>query len=360
MTDQDTADRGSVIDLLQRIGSVVLPVGIALYALLYLGIQQVYGVFNISPEQAGIDQATMFGRLVGCLILLALVGALVLGALVAVGWLVDRAARGHVSRLARAVRERPWAAAALGAVWCGGTYWGFLGYLGLAEGVGPATVVLVATGIGVVAFVVPFRLLRRRPTGRAGMRVVVAAFTGMGLGFVLIGQMESDAVRLATTGRSSLVLTLSGFQDQWVLATHPGNGKPMRGGVPLLLLGEREGTYAFYDCVRQETFRRPTGSTVLQQMVLEPDHDEGFTCDSLVPAGPASAEPRATPIPTGPSSAEPRATPIPTGPAPARTAPARPRATPRPTGPRPTRPAPTEAAGGHRSETGERSISVSD
>ncbi|MER5323268.1 hypothetical protein [Streptosporangium roseum] len=291
MTDQDTADESSVIDLLQRIGSVVLPVGISLYALLYLGMQQVYGVFNVSPEQAGIDQATMFGRLVGCLVLMVLAGTLVLGALVAVGWLADRATRGLLVRLARAVRERPWAAAVIGAVWCGGTYWGFLGYLDLDDGAGLASIVLVATVIGVVSFLVPFRLLRRRPTGRAGMKIVIAAFTGMGLGFVLIGRMEADATRLASTGQSSFVLSLVGFQDQWVLATHPGTGKPMRGGVPLLLLGEREGTYAFYDCVRQETFRRPMGSTALQQMVLEPDHDEGFTCASLVPAESTSARP---------------------------------------------------------------------
>ncbi len=290
MTDQSMADRGSVIDLLQRVGSVTLPVGVALYALLYLGIQQVYGVFNISPEQAGIDQATLFGRLVGCLILLVLVGAPVLGVLVAIGWLLDRPPPGGPVRLAGAVRRRVWAAAVLGSVWCGGTYWGSLGYLGLGEGAGLGVVVLVSVGIGVVVFLVPFRLLRRRPAGRAGMRTVIAAFTGIGLGFLLIGQMESDAVELATTGRGSVVLSLVGFQDQWVRAATE-SGKPIRDGVPLLLLGEREGTYAFYDCAGRETFRRPMGSTVLRRMELEPDHDENFTCASLTPANGSDRKP---------------------------------------------------------------------
>ncbi|GAA2872954.1 hypothetical protein GCM10010517_33420 [Streptosporangium fragile] len=291
MIDQDAPGGSGVLDLLERIGSVVLPVGIALYALLYLGIQQVYGVFNVSPEQAGIDQATMFGRLVGCLILLVLGGTLVIGALVAAWWLADRVTGGRLGKLARAVRERAWAAAAVGAVWCGATYWGFLGYLGLAEGVEAASIVLVAAVIGVVAFLVPFRLLRRRPGGRAGMKIMIAAFTGIGLGFALIGQMESDAVRLATTGRGSVVLSLVGFQEQWAVATTPGKGLPIRGGVSLLLLGEHEGAYTFYDCARQETFRRPTGSTELREITLEPDREEGFTCDALTPAPAPSSSP---------------------------------------------------------------------
>ncbi|GAA3089936.1 hypothetical protein [Streptosporangium carneum] len=303
MTDQDRPDRGSVIDLLQRVGSVALPVGVSLYALLYLGIQQVYGVFDISPEQAGIDQATLFGRLVGCLILLVLGGVPVLGALVGVGWLLDRLARGWLVRLGHAVRERAWAAAAVGAVWCGATYWGLLGYAGLAEGTELAVIVLVAVGIGVAVFLVPFRLLRRRPTGRAGMRTVIAAFTGIGLGFTLIGQMESDAVELASTGRGSLVLSMVGFQDQWVVAT-TGTGRPVR-GVPLLLLGEHEGTYAFYDCARRETFRRPMGSTVLQQMELEPEHDESFTCAAPAPAKEPPKNPTLSPENSAPSSKNP-------------------------------------------------------
>ncbi|GAA3442440.1 hypothetical protein Pve01_72700 [Planomonospora venezuelensis] len=273
-------DRGDAVELLQRIGSVVLPVGVALYALLYLGVQQVYGVFNVTPEQAGIDQATMFGRLVGALVLLVIGGALVLGVLVAAGWLLDRLVFGRLSMLARAVRRRPWIAAALGALWCGASYWGFLGYLGLGEGAGLASIVTVSAVIGALAFLVPFRLLRSRPVGRAGMRIAVAMFTGIGLGFALIGRLESDAAELAATGRGSVLLSLAGFQDQWVVVADAA-GKPRRGGVPVLLLGEREGAYAFYDCARRETFRLPMGSTTLHRFELEPDRPDGFTCGDL-------------------------------------------------------------------------------
>ncbi|GAB3162066.1 hypothetical protein [Microbispora hainanensis] len=271
--------KASVVDLLERGGSVVVPIGIALYALLYLGIQQVYGIFNISPEQAGIDQATMFGRLVGSLVLLVIAGALLTGIVVAVVWLLDKVTLGYLFRLVQAIRERPWAAAIVGALWCGATYWGFLGYLGLGEGVSLAGVVITSVLIGALAFLVPFRLLRRRPSGRAGMKIVVAAFTGIGLGFALMGQMESDAIAVAEKGRpASMLLSMVGFQDQWVVLNDRESGKVLRNGVEVLLLGEREGTYALYDCAHQETFRISMEATVLRQVTLEPERPDGYSC----------------------------------------------------------------------------------
>lgn len=286
MTLPEPAEKSGVVDLLERSGSVVVPVAIALYALLYLGIQQVYGIFNISPEQAGIDQATMFGRLVGTLVLLIIGGTLLTGAFVAAVWLLDKATLGRLLRLARAVRERPWAAAGAGALWCGASYWGFIGYLGLGDGASLAAVVITAVVIGVLAFLVPFRLLRPRPAGRAGMKIVVAAFTGIGLGFALMGRMESDALAVAERGRpASLLLSMAGFQDQWVVLADRDSGKALRGGVELLLLGEREGAYALYDCANQETFRISVDSTVLRRVVLEPDRPAGYSCRRQKTAG---------------------------------------------------------------------------
>ncbi|GGO06039.1 hypothetical protein GCM10010116_11900 [Microbispora rosea subsp. aerata] len=271
--------KAGVVDLLERGGSVVVPIGVALYALLYLGIQQVYGIFNLNPEQAGIDQATMFGRLVGTLILLIIAGALLAGILIAVVWLLDKATLGHLSRLARAVRERPWAAATIGALWCGASYWGFLGYLGLGEGASLAAIVITSVVIGVLAFLVPFRLLRRRPAGRAGMKIVVAAFTGIGLGFALMGQMERDALAVAEKGRpASLLLSMVGFQDQWVVLNDRASGKVLRDGEQMLLLGEREGAYALYDCAKQETFRISMEATVLREVTLDPERPDGYSC----------------------------------------------------------------------------------
>ncbi|WP_245647123.1 hypothetical protein [Microtetraspora niveoalba] len=281
--DAPVAEGTGVVDLLERGGSIILPIGIALYALLYLGIQQVYGVFNISPEQAGIDQATMFGRLVGTLILLVIGGTLILGPLVGICWLVDKATLGWAAWLVRAIRRRPWAIASLGALWCGLSYWGFLGYLDLDEGATIVSIVIVATIIGVLAFLVPFRLLRNRPVRRAGMKIVVAAFTGIGLGFALMGQMESDATQLAATGRSSMLLSMVGFQDQWAVAADRASGKPLRDGEELLLLGEREGSYTFYDCARKETFRISMEATVLRQIVLDPERPEGYRCEAPKP-----------------------------------------------------------------------------
>ncbi|WP_344829681.1 hypothetical protein [Nonomuraea dietziae] len=35
-------DGGGVLELLERIGSIVVPIAVALYALLYIGIEQIY------------------------------------------------------------------------------------------------------------------------------------------------------------------------------------------------------------------------------------------------------------------------------------------------------------------------------
>lgn len=292
----ETGDGEGVLSLLEKAGSLVLPIGIALYALLHLGIEQVYGQFNVTPEQVGVDQSILFGRLVGSIILLILAGALLLGPVVAIGWLIHKASFGHAARLVRAVRGRPWAAGALGAVWCGATYWGFIGFLGLAESVSAVSIVLVATAIGVLAFLVPFRLLRSRPLGRAGMKVVVGAFTGIGLGFALIGSMESSARDLAESGRPSVLLPFVGFQDQWVVASQREKGTVLRDGRPLLLLGESNGVYALYDCAQQETFRISMEATVLSQLQFTPE-TEDFDCRNPQTAPQATQEttPETTP-----------------------------------------------------------------
>lgn len=267
-----------VVALLERTGSVALPIAIALYALLHLGIQSVYSEFNVTPEQVGVDQAIMFGRLVGTIVLLILLGALLFGPMIAIAWLINKITLGHAGRAVHAVRRHPWLAAALGAVWCGATYWGFLGYLDLDEGVDALFIVLVATAIGVLAFLVPFRLLRSRPVGRAGMTIMVGAFTGIGLGFALMGAMEGSATRLAETGQQSYLLSFLGFQDQWVVAAQRESGRELRDGTPLMLLGEANGAYAFYDCAKQETFRISMEATTIQRIQLDPERDEGFDC----------------------------------------------------------------------------------
>ncbi len=269
---------GGVVALLERTGSVALPIAVGLYALLYLGIGQVYGAFNVTPEQVGIDQATMFGRLIATIILGVLAGALLLGPVIGIAWLINKITLGWAGRGVSYVRERPWLAATVGAVWCGATYWGFLGYLGLEEAASTLQIVLVSTLIGVLAFLVPFRLLRGRPVGRAGMKIVVGAFTGIGLGFMLVGHMEDSALRLAETGEESVTLTLLGFQDQWVTAVENESGKPLREGK-VMLLGEADGVYTFYDCRGQETFRVPAEATGIKEISLQPDA-EGRSCQA--------------------------------------------------------------------------------
>ncbi|MEW9547303.1 hypothetical protein [Nonomuraea sp. NPDC050783] len=272
------SDGGGVLGILERIGSVVVPVGVALYAVLYLGIEQVYWVFDINPQQAGIDQSVLLGRLVGTLILLLLILVPAVCALVGLGWLADRATRGAAGRLLARVRERPWIVAALAALWSGATYWGLFNLVAdLTLGI----MVAVAVGLGVLAFLVPFRLLRRRRVGRAGMKVLVAALTGLGLGFVLILGLVESAIEVHESGRSSDLLGYVGFQDQWAVLRDAEHDKPLYDGRWMMLLGESDGTYVFYDCDKKETFRRPMETTNLGDLQLDPDREPGFRCGTL-------------------------------------------------------------------------------
>ncbi|NUW41180.1 hypothetical protein [Nonomuraea rhodomycinica] len=272
-------DGGGVVAILERIGSVVVPVGVGLYAVLYLGIEQIYRVFGINPQQAGIDQSVLLGRLMGTLILLVLALVPAVGAAVGLGWLLDKVTRGAAGRLLAAVRARPWIVAALAALWCGATYWGLVN---LVTDLTVGLMVVVAVGLGVLAFVVPFRLMRRRPVGRAGMKVLVGALTGLGLGFVLILSMIEAAVEVRDTGQADDLLGYVGFQDQWAVLKNAENDKPLYGGRWMMLLGESDGTYVLYDCDRQETFRRPIETTNLAHLQLDPERVEGYRCGTMI------------------------------------------------------------------------------
>ncbi|MEQ4717614.1 hypothetical protein [Nonomuraea sp. B19D2] len=125
-TSSEEESDGGVLGLLERIGSVIVPIGVALYAVLYLGVEEMYGVFGIS-------------------------------------------------RLIQAVRRRPWISALIAALWSGATYWGLFNLFGSLD---IAIMVVVAVGLGILMFLVPFRLLRRKPVGRAGMKILVGGLTG--------------------------------------------------------------------------------------------------------------------------------------------------------------------------------------
>ncbi|MEU0478129.1 hypothetical protein ABZ260_02945 [Streptosporangium sp. NPDC006013] len=264
--------------MIERIGSVVVPIGVALYAVLYLGVQSMYEVFQVTPEQAGIDQSVLLGRLMGTLILLLLVALPLLGIVVGVIWLADKVTFGTVGKLMNAVRRRPWLIAAIAALWSGATYWGLLEVLGGAD---LAVKVVVAVGLGVLAFLVPFRLLRRKPAGRAGMKVLIGALSGLGVGFLLILQMINGAVEVQETGKANDLLPLVGFQDQWAVLRSAENDKPLYESRWMMLLGESNGAYVLYDCDKMETVRRSMDKTILESIQLNPEREEGFKCGGL-------------------------------------------------------------------------------
>lgn len=277
--EEENNDGGGVLAMIERIGSIVVPIGVALYAVLYLGVQSMYEVFQVSPQQAGIDQSVLLGRLMGTLILLLLVVLPLLGVVVGVIWLADKVTFGTVSKITNAVRQRPWLIAMVAALWSGATYWGLLNVFGDTD---LAVKVVVAVVLGVLAFLVPFRLLRRKPVGRAGMKVLVGALTGLGLGFLLIMEMISGAMEVQETGKANDLLPLVGFQDQWAVLRSAENDKPLYESRWMMLLGESNGVYVLYDCDKLETVRRSMDKTILESIQLNPEREEGFKCGNLV------------------------------------------------------------------------------
>ncbi|SDI63665.1 hypothetical protein [Nonomuraea jiangxiensis] len=277
-TPADQKNGGGVLALLERIGSVVVPIAVALYAVLYIGVEQMYAVFGVNPQQVGVDQSVLLGRMTSTLILLLLVAIPLLGVLVGLGWLIDRMTGGAAGRLFLRVRERPWIAATIAALWCGATYWGVFNLFGELD---LFVMVTIAVGLGAAAFLIPFRLLRRKPVGRAGMKVITGGLTGIGLGFLLILGLVQGAIEVQETGQANDLLSYVGFQDQWTVLKSADDDKPLYDGRWMMLLGESDGTYVLYDCDRLETFRRPMETTNLGSIQLDPERQDGFTCGDL-------------------------------------------------------------------------------
>ncbi|MEV0623926.1 hypothetical protein AB0I81_62170 [Nonomuraea sp. NPDC050404] len=277
-TSPEEDDGGGVLGVLERLGSVIVPVGVTLYAVLFLGVEAMYNVFSITPQQAGIDQSTLLGRLMGTLVLMLLIVIPTLGFVVGFCWLADKLTRGALSRLVEAIRNRPWIAALIAALWCGSTYWGLFQIFG---DLNLAVMVIIAVGLGVLTFLVPFRLLRHKPVGRAAAKVLLGALTGVGVGFLLILAMVKGAYEVQETGKANELLTYVGFQDQWTIINNAEDDKPLYDGRWMMLLGESDGTYIFYDCDKYETFRRPMETTNLSTIQLDPEREKGYTCGSL-------------------------------------------------------------------------------
>ncbi|GAA0998618.1 hypothetical protein GCM10009555_098280 [Acrocarpospora macrocephala] len=281
-----------MLDLLEKVGSILVPLGVTLYALLYMGYQGMYAVFGITPEQAGIDQSVLLGRLLGTILPLLILGAIVVGILISMGWLLNLITRGWVGRAAQRIRERPWIVAAVAAAWAGASYLGWMYFVTALDAADPtarvtveASDVLVAAGLGMLAYVVPFRLLRRRSIGRAGLKVLVGALTGIGLGYILMIQMIYGAIAVLEKGESTALLDAVGFQTQWA-KLQDSSGKPLYDSRWMMVLGEHEGGYAIYDCDKGQTFRKFSESTILTEVQMwAPDRETGFTCGGLAESG---------------------------------------------------------------------------
>ncbi|MFI6323744.1 hypothetical protein ACIBG8_39885 [Nonomuraea sp. NPDC050556] len=271
--------KGSVLEVVEKIGSIAVPVAVSLYAMLYLGIQEVYGVFGVTPEQAGMDQSTIFARLIGTLVQVFLILIPVIGVGVALSWLLNLVTKGAVGRLTGKLRENPWIAALVGAALSGFGYWVYLYIHGdfLGNELSLSGAGMQALLIAVVGLLIPYRVMRRKSGSRAGMKVMTGALFGVGLGFLVVVGMVAGAQDIHTNGNGNGFLDLVGFRNQWA-TVHDGDNKAViKDDDRALVLGEKEGAYLLYNCGTMETVRRPIEATLLGQIELDPDFTNGGT-----------------------------------------------------------------------------------
>lgn len=262
--------KSTVFEFLDQLGDLVMPLAIALYAVLYISMQYLYGTFGVNPEQAGIDQGVLFGRLLYTLVLLVLLALPVIGIYVSIRWLFQRITGDLHGALVRGMRANPWISAGVLAVVCVVLYWALmpllLNFVLGASGDNLALNLGLALLLGAVAFIVPMRMLSRSPVGRFTRRVICGALAGVTIGFSLAGTVSEEANLVATQGAESALLNAVGFQDQWVVVQR--DDKCLYDGATMLLLGTSEAGYALYDVGLQQAHFLPVGDNVTLDYVM--------------------------------------------------------------------------------------------
>ncbi|WP_214321422.1 hypothetical protein [Nonomuraea sediminis] len=282
------SERGRVLELVEKVSSFAVPLAVGLYAMLYIGYQDVYEVFGITPEQAGLEQATVFARLLSTLVQVFLWLLPCVGFVVGVGWLINKVTRGAAGRMINTLRELPWVAATFAALLSAAGYWAYFVVNG-APDLDANTALLLAAIVALFGLFIPYRMMRRTSTGRAGTKVLTGVLVGMGLGFFLNIMMVQGAHDIYVNGNGNEFLKIVGFKNQWA-TVHDGDNKPvLKDDDRALVLGEMEGAYVLYNCGTQETVRRPVEATLLGQIELDPDFSNGGK-DKVEPCGYATEE----------------------------------------------------------------------
>jgi hypothetical protein len=140
--------------------------------------------------------------------------------------------------------------------------------------------VVVAVGLGVPAFLAPFRLMRREPIGKTGMKLGGARPHRHRPGLPA-DRVADRGGRRDAGDRPGLRRPAPGrVQDQWTVLQDKEEGEPLHEGRWVLVLGESEGMFALYDCDKLETGRRPAESVVLARSSSTRARG-GFTCGGL-------------------------------------------------------------------------------
>lgn len=272
-----TQERG-VSTLIEQAGTIALPAGLMIYAVLYLPLQRFYESLGVTPEQAGFDQIVLLSRMVLVLFNLVVLGLPVVALVASLGWLAHKATFGHLRRLSGLLWARSYVAVPLIAI-CAAL---LVVNHPIFSAVGSEAMWL--TALVALCYLIPVMWLRRRRKGQTALAMTIVLITAGWLSVVLSSGAHDAAVRLredGTISHGALSLPrILGIVPQFTTARWVNGARPLVGQNQVLyVLGTSDGMHALYDCKgRRVIMVSAEGVDLTSLSVSAGDHDIRATC----------------------------------------------------------------------------------
>ncbi|MFE0175708.1 hypothetical protein ACFWZ2_25640 [Streptomyces sp. NPDC059002] len=236
-------------DLLQVFAATMGLAGLAVYIIQYRALEAFYQSFDgLTPEQVGLDKATMLTRLSIWIFLLTLMGGGLCVFLAVLQSFVSVDPQGQLSRSFHWLRRRSWWRTLVASVVVGAwlTVWSISPVPGSAAI--PPWLVGVMGGLFAAPVIHLARQAPRRHRRWLRSACMMLLFV-VPLGLWADGAMSYRGDEVARTGKVGFLEQGLGVRVQYAYARYVhGAGLPEREDSPVLHLGEAGGVHALYNC----------------------------------------------------------------------------------------------------------------